>query len=892
MLQLDSLLINLWQDLPLGIFLISQGPPPRFITVNPAVIQIYGYDGEQDMLGVPLVDLFDDPVDMAYIFVTLQSEDRIRSVIRRQRRKDGSRFWASISASKISNRGGSTYYTFTVEDVTEQKQQESILEWGKKEWEAIFDTITELAFITDVGGRIIKCNKATTKRLGKSPQEIIGQTGLAAFFGEEVPQVDPFTVGSREVYISSLSSHFVVTNNPLRNVLTTQSMVHVMTDITERKRIEALANEREAYYRSLAESLPIGAYIAQDGCIQWANAWFSKNTGYSANEIAGHPCLSLVHPDDRRSVQKNAVAMLREKAMAPYGYRFLAKNGEILWCIETVVSITYQGRRAVLGSQMDISGQKRAEDALRASEERYRTILETIPDAYYEVDLTGNNLMFNEAYLALFERPREEMEGVNYKRYTEATKAGEITQIFNSVYQSGIPIRSVEWEILTKGGAKKPVEISVSLIRNDTNEPTGFRGILRDITERKRIEDALRLSEERYRTIVETIPNAYFEVDLAGNNIFCNERYLEDTGYTMEEVRGMNFRAYMDDKNAALAHKIYQEVYRTGKPAFNVQLEWIDKSGRRRISDSAISLIRDPNGKATGFRGISRDITEKRHQEILALHSQKLESVGQLAAGIAHEINTPIQFVGDNIHFLDEAFRDILALTSLLDALREAESLNGQDIHSIISKIRESEEAIDMEYLREEIPKAIQQSLDGLQRVGKIVQAMREFSHPGGENKTDMDINRAIESTITLTRNEWKYTADLTTDLDPGLPVVKGYLADFNQVLLNLIVNASQALQGKANKKDAEKGKIEISTRQDGNEVEVCIRDSGQGIPPEAQSRIFDPFFTTKEVGKGTGQGLTIAQNIIVRKHGGKIYFETIIGEGTAFFIRLPLDKD
>ena len=194
-----------------------------------------------------------------------------------------------------------------------------------------------------------------------------------------------------------------------------------------------------------------------------------------------------------------------------------------------------------------------------------------------------------------------------------------------------------------------------------------------------------------------------------------------------------------------------------------------------------------------------------------------------------------------------------------------------------------------MDYLREEIPKAIDQSLDGLQRVSRIVKAMREFSHPGGVEKTDIDINKSIESTITLTRNEWKYIADMATHLDSSLPMVKGYPADFNQVILNLIVNASQTLQEKFGKESREKGLIDISTRVLDSDVEICIRDTGMGIPPEAQARVFDPFFTTKDVGKGTGQGLAIAQNIIAHKHGGKIFFETKQGEGTSFFIRLPL---
>jgi len=287
---------------------------------------------------------------------------------------------------------------------------------------------------------------------------------------------------------------------------------------------------------------------------------------------------------------------------------------------------------------------------------------------------------------------------------------------------------------------------------------------------------------------------------------------------------------------------------------------------------------------------VAKEVRKNREKDLTLFHQDKLASIGQLAAGIAHEINTPIQFVGDNIHFMQSAFHDIVSLINILNDAKNDDLLSPEVAKDILSRIQNVQEKIDWDFLKKEIPRAIQQSMDGLLRVSIIVRTMREFSHPGGDSKTDLDINKAIESTVNLTRNEWKYSAELTTNLTPDLPIVQGYPADFNQVILNIIINAAQALQEKGVRGGPEKERIEISTRQDGKEVEICIRDTGPGIPAEAQSRIFDPFFTTKEVGKGTGQGLAIAQNIIVKKHGGKIFFETKPGEGTAFYIRLPLE--
>lgn len=204
-----------------------------------------------------------------------------------------------------------------------------------------------------------------------------------------------------------------------------------------------------------------------------------------------------------------------------------------------------------------------------------------------------------------------------------------------------------------------------------------------------------------------------------------------------------------------------------------------------------------------------------------------------------------------------------------------------------MTEIEEAERKLDLEFIVAEVPHAIDQSLDGAQRVAKIVRAMKEFSHPDSAEKTETDLNRAIESTITVARNEWKYVADVTTNLDVALPRVVCYPGDINQVILNLLVNAAHAIKDKA--KEGEKGMITVSTATRGEFAEISVSDTGTGIPEAIRTRIFDPFFTTKEVGKGTGQGLSLAHTLVVKKHSGKIWFETEMGRGTTFFIHLPV---
>lgn len=285
-----------------------------------------------------------------------------------------------------------------------------------------------------------------------------------------------------------------------------------------------------------------------------------------------------------------------------------------------------------------------------------------------------------------------------------------------------------------------------------------------------------------------------------------------------------------------------------------------------------------------------RDITQRRLLEMRLRQAQKLESIGQLAAGIAHEINTPTQYIGDNIRFLKDVFED---LSPVLAVCREAhEALqHGQSPAELLQRAATVFASLDVDYLSREIPLAIQQSLEGLERVARIVRSMKEFSHPGGEEKQAIDLNRAIESTLTVSRNEWKYVADVETDLDPNLPPVWCLPGDINQVLLNLIVNAAHAIAEKNGNDRSQKGKIAISTRHDQQWVEIRISDTGVGIPPHIRDKVYDPFFTTKPVGRGTGQGLAIAHAVVTERHGGTIDFESQVGHGTTFIVRLPLGK-
>lgn len=284
----------------------------------------------------------------------------------------------------------------------------------------------------------------------------------------------------------------------------------------------------------------------------------------------------------------------------------------------------------------------------------------------------------------------------------------------------------------------------------------------------------------------------------------------------------------------------------------------------------------------------ARDITERRALEAQLRQAQKLEGIGHLAAGIAHEINTPTQFVTDNLTFMQDSWKSVFELLEKHRAvLREKSVALSQEV---AAGLQEAEKSCDLDFIATEVPRAIDQSLDGARRVAKIVRAMKEFSHPDSADKTATDLNRAIESTITVARNEWKYVSEIVTLFDDSIPAVVCYPGDINQVVLNLIVNAAHAIKDKV--KEGEKGRITVRTRNGGEFVEIAVQDSGTGIPAAIQGKVFDPFFTTKEVGKGTGQGLSFAYTVVVKKHGGKIWFETEPDKGTTFFVTLPISGE
>jgi PAS domain S-box-containing protein len=286
---------------------------------------------------------------------------------------------------------------------------------------------------------------------------------------------------------------------------------------------------------------------------------------------------------------------------------------------------------------------------------------------------------------------------------------------------------------------------------------------------------------------------------------------------------------------------------------------------------------------------LQREQAERQKIEVEMRLAHRLESIGQLAAGIAHEINTPMQYIGDSVHFLNQSFGDLLRLVEVHEEVSRA-AAKAPDLKPLAEKVGECEDEVAIDYLRERVPKAIERTLDGVSQVASIVRAMKDFAHPVADEKSPADLNKAVRNALMVARNEYKYVAEIELLLEE-LPLIPCHIGEINQVLLNIIVNAAHAVADAVKGSDR-RGVIGVQTGLEGEWAVIRIRDSGLGIPEAIRERIFDPFFTTKEVGKGTGQGLAIARSIVVGKHGGTLSFETEVGKGTTFLIRLPMNGD
>lgn len=407
---------------------------------------------------------------------------------------------------------------------------------------------------------------------------------------------------------------------------------------------------------------------------------------------------------------------------------------------------------------------------------------------------------------------------------------------------------------------------------------------MQQLQSEKAEQEKVQLSE----LLDESSNEIYFFDSESHRFVRVNRGALDNLGYTAEEIRTMTPLDLKSDFDVASFNDLLRPLRNGERNELLFETRHRRKDGSEYPIQVHLQLSR--RTEPPMFVAIITDIAQRKDLESQLMQAQKMQSIGQLAAGIAHEINTPAQFVGDNTRFVQDAFKDLIELSNSFRKLYSA-ARNNEISPELLDEVASSMEAADVEFLTDEVPTAIDQSLDGISRISNIVRAMKEFSHPGGKEFEAMDLNSAVRNTITVASNEWKYVADIETELADSLPPVMCFQQEVNQVILNLIVNAAHAIEAGRDENSDEKGVIRITTRAAETDVEVAISDTGCGIPDDIRERIFEPFFTTKEVGKGSGQGLAMAYATIVDKHQGQLLVDSTPGKGTTFTVRLPLKR-
>ncbi|MEA4906442.1 MAG: ATP-binding protein, partial [Anaerolineaceae bacterium] len=419
-----------------------------------------------------------------------------------------------------------------------------------------------------------------------------------------------------------------------------------------------------------------------------------------------------------------------------------------------------------------------------------------------------------------------------------------------------------------------------------------------EMFERRKAQDLLASEKDLLEITLMNIRDGVLTTDMCGRvNVFNKSAELI-TGYRRQEAVNRNvhdlLQIYVDDESEYCLDPVTYWLNETDRPTPPHPAVLITKDGQRKLVTGRSTPLQNSHSELIGYVLVFDDVTRQKMIEAQFMLSQKMESIGLLAAGIAHEINTPMQFVGDNTQFFRDSFGDLFAILDLVEQFCQTSQTGSHsaDDQRQMELICEKMKHVDLGYLRTEIPTAIEQTLDGIDRIRKIVLAMRSFSHHAVHEKRLTDINHCIESTITITRNEWKYNADIETHLEAGLPMVTCEADSIQQALLNIMINASQAIQTAIEQGIRTRGKISVCSYSDASCVYISIQDSGIGIPKKIIHRIFDPFFTTKGECKGTGQGLSIVHNIIVNRHQGRILVDSTPNEGSTFIIQLPIQSN
>lgn len=776
------------------------------------------------------------------------------------------------------------------------------------ELEAIFERAAVGMAIADLNGRWLRVNQSLCDFLGYQKDELLAlnfqsithpedrQESVRHFQQVVSGEIASYQYEKRYLHKGGRTVWALLTVSRIENPDGKPPFIAgQIQDISQRREMEEALRSSEALFRTIGENAGDLILLVDFPGLstRYASPTYESVLGYSQSDLGN--AMDIIHPEDRGRVSREIEETIRKGSKGSIlALRVRDKRG--LWHQVEAHGCAVRNSEKQLVGFLVISRlmdeRIRAQQELRDREELLQLLLDSTAEAIYGLDLNGNCTFCNRACLRLLGYANvRQVLGKNFHRlihhsYADGSPYPEDECRIYRAFRNGSGTHVDDEVVWRADGLYFPAEYWSYPIHRD-GKIVGCVVTFVDISERKAAERALRAAHESSELFINSVPSILISTDLEGRITRWNLAAMATFGFSTEEMLG---KPLADCGVHWLLPNMSAEVadWCSNRESRRCDHLLFERDGEKHALGLTIDWVDSPERKSAEVLIIGSDVTERKNLEIQLRQAQKLEAIGQLAAGIAHEINTPTQYVGDNTNFLKESWTSIAPLLSAMRQLR-AEAGTGAVSQETLADFDSLWEAADLLYLETEIPRALDQSLDGIQRVAKIVRAMKEFSHPGSEEKRPLDLNKAIETTITVARNEWKYVSEVVTHLQEDLPLVPCHAGEFNQVILNLLVNAAHAIRQVVGDGSQKKGVIAVSTRRDGDWVEIVVRDTGAGIPEAVRSRIFEPFFTTKPVGEGTGQGLALAHNVVARRHGGQIWFDTEVGQGTTFFIRLPL---
>ena len=636
--------------------IIVIGKDGKFVDVNAATVELLGYENKEELMTIKSIDqLYFNPEGQRKILEILSKQEDVKDLEQELRKKNGEKVHALLTASPRKDPKGNVIgYRGTLRDITESKKAEEALQQSEERYRNILDSIWDSYSEIDLAGNFTFVNNSTCRHLGYTKEELVGMNyhkytdeeagkKIKQLFteiyktGKPIEAVEHELIskdGRKGTYELSVSLIRNAEGNPIGFRQTSR-------DVTQRKKSEDALRQSEQRYRTILDSI-------EDGYYEIDRAFNFTLLNDSMCRIFGYPKEELIGTNPGQySDQENAKKLLQifnrvfetGESGSGYDHEIIRKNGTKRSLQSSVSLIKDSSGNSVglRGITRDITERKLAEEVLCQSEEKYRTILENMLEGYSEVDLAGNLTFVNDAECAYLGYSRQELIGMNNRQYSDKETAKKMFVAFNRLYSTGEPLKGLEEEVIRKDGKRAIRELSATMIRDSAGKPVGFRVTSRDITDRKKAEDELKRSEERYRDILESIDEGIYEVDLAGNFTFLNNSMAQIFGYPKEELMGMNNRQYTDQENARKLFQSFNQVYRTGESSAECSYEITRKDGTKRYVETSASLRKDPSGKPIGFRGMARDITNlKRVAEELQKEKQAVQKLAEEREAVAN----------------------------------------------------------------------------------------------------------------------------------------------------------------------------------------------------------------------------------------------------------------